>query len=71
MKVETATKVEFSELVRYIAMEKGISYYDARAMVPVSYQIGGTVWDTSAGEWCKEVVAFLLENNIYVVEVYS
>ena len=72
MNTKSIERIELGDLVDFIAKAKGLEYGEAERLLPSVYFEGAWICDDQGNEdWCKEVVAYLIENKIDAVEVYQ
>lgn len=72
MIITRTPRIELGDLVDFIATAKGINYSEAENLIPSVYFEGGSICDDQGDEdWCKEVVACLIEEGMSSVEVYQ
>ncbi len=72
MKIELRHRIELTDLVNFISEKRSISYSEAEKIIPWFFFEGGTISAKySESDWSKEVVEYLKENNIEVVDVYQ
>jgi hypothetical protein len=72
MNITRKSRIELGDLVDFIATAKGIDYSEAENLIPSVYFEGCSICDDQGDEdWCKEVVAYLIEEGIDSVEVYQ
>ena len=72
LNIEKQERLELGDLVQFIAKTKDIEYQEAERLVPWMYFEGAHICDDQGDEdWCKEVVQYLIDNNIDAVEIYQ
>ena len=71
MNIEQQNRIELGDLVRYIAESRKIDYREAENLLPPYIFEDGHICDDEEGDWAKEVVQYLLLNDIDSVQVYQ
>lgn len=71
MDIEYNPRIELGNLVSFIAKKKNLDFMEAERLIPGMYFEGCSICDDDESDWCKEVVEYLKENKISVIEVYQ